>query len=88
MVLFGTESVVLFRNETDCRRCRRNVREGIKKCPEQQLTLQFNKERGRRRGKGMDSGGEGGFTVYPVQKDGLEKGEGVGKYPVPSTHAH
>ena len=88
MVLFVTESVVLFRNETHCRRFRRNVREGVKKCPDQQLKLQFNNERWRRRGNGLDSEKEGGFTVYLVQKDVLEKAEGVGKCPVPSTHAH
>ena len=75
---------MLFRNETDCRRFRRNEREGGKKCPEQQLKLQFKKERGRMRGNGLDSGREGGFTVHPVQKDVLEKGEEVGKCQVSS----
>ena len=52
------------------------MREGGEKCPEQQIKLQFRKERGRRRGKGLDSWGEGGFTVYPVQKDVLGGGRG------------
>ena len=60
------------------------MREGGKKCPEQQLKLQFKKERGRMRGNGLESGGEGVFTVCPIQKDGLEKGEGVGKCQVSS----
>ena len=33
------------------------------------------------RGGGLTVGGEGGFTVCPVQKDGLEKREGGGEVP-------
>ena len=87
MVLFGTEPAVLFRNETDCRRFRRNVKEGGKKCPEQQLKLQFNKERGRRRGTGWTAEErekrEGSRSIQS-RKMGWRRGRGSGsaKYPV------
>ena len=71
MFLFGTEPVVFFRNETDCRRFRRNARKG---------EGEEGGEEGR--GEGWTVGGEGGFTVYSVQKDGL--GEGGGGREVPS----
>ena len=71
MVLFGTEPVVLFRNETDCRRFRRNVWQGE------------GEGRGKEgRGGGWTVGGEGGSTVYQVQK--YELGEGGGGREVPS----
>ena len=53
MFLFETEPVVFFRNETDCRRFRRNVRQGER---------EGGGEEGR--GGGWTVGGEGGFTVY------------------------
>ena len=58
MVLFGTKPVVLFRNETGCRRFRRNAWQG-------------EGEGGGEEGRGGDwtVGGEGGFTVYPVQEE-------------------
>ena len=71
MLLFGTEALVLFRNETDCRRFRRNVWQG---------KGEGGGEEGR--GGGWTVGGEGGSTVHPVQKDGL--GEGGGGREVPS----
>ena len=71
MVLFGTEAVVLFRNETGCRRFRRNVQQG---------EWEGGEEEGR--GGGWTAGGDGGFTVYLVQKGGL--GEEGGGREVPS----
>ena len=71
MFLFETEPVVFFRNETDCRRFRRNARKG---------EGEGGGEEGR--GGGWTVGGEGGFTFYPVQKD--ELGEGGGGREVPS----
>ena len=84
MVLLGTEPAVLFRNETDYRRFRRNVREGGKKCPEQQLKLQFNKERGRRRGMGGTAGEREGSRSIQSRNMGWRRGRGSGsaKYPV------
>ena len=79
MVLFGTVPAVVFRNETDCRRFRRNVREGGKKCPEQQLKLQFNKERGRRRGTCGTAGEKEGSLSIQSRKMGWRTGRGSGR---------
>ena len=84
MVLFGTDSAVLFRNETDCQRFRRNVRESGNKCLEQQLKLQFNKERERRRGTGGTAEEREGSRSIQSRKMGWRRGRGSGsaKYPV------
>ena len=84
MVLFRTEPAVLFRNEIGFRRFRRNVREGGKKCPEQQLKLQFNKERGRRRGTGGTAEDREGSRSIQSRKMGWRRGRGSesAKYPV------
>ena len=70
MLLFENEPVAFFRNETDCRRFRRNVWQG---------EGEGRGEEGRE--GGWTVGGEGGFTVYPVQKDGLREGGGGREVP-------
>ena len=69
MVLFGTEPVVLFRNETGRRRFRRNVWKGVGKGEGEEgekgrgeKGRRGGGEEGRRRewkGGGLDSGGRG-----------------------------